>query len=104
MLWGITSGAIQRWTGTQDQGGGLKGMAAAHGTAEGIARVLRSPDQLGEVKNGEILVTPVTAPSWAPVFSKIAAAVTGTGNASTKIKTGMRLRVDGNTGTVTNLD
>jgi pyruvate,water dikinase len=31
-------------------------------------------------------------------------AVTGTGTASAKIKTGMRLRVDGNTGTVTILD
>ena len=31
-------------------------------------------------------------------------AVTGTGNASAKIKTGMRVRVDGNTGTVTILD
>ena len=126
MLWGITSDAIQRWTGSADESGGLKGMAAAPGTAEGIARVLRSPDQLGELKKGEILVTPVTAPSWAPVFGKIAAAVTdiggmmshaaivcreyglpavtGTGNASTRIKTGMRLRVDGNSGTVTILD
>ena len=126
MLWGITSDAIQRWTGSADESGGLKFMAAAPGTAEGIARVLRSPDQLGELKKGEILVTPVTAPSSAPVFGKIAAAVTdiggmmshaaivcreyglpavnGTGNASTRIKTGMRLRVDGNTGTVTILD
>ena len=126
MLWGITSDAIDRWTGKGDESGGLKGMAAAPGAVEGIARVLRSPDQLGELKKGEILVTPVTAPSWAPVFGKIAAAVTdiggmmshaaivcreyglpavtGTGTATAKIKTGMRLRVDGNTGTVTILD
>ena len=31
-------------------------------------------------------------------------AVTGTGNASSKITSGMRLRVDGNTGTVTILE
>ena len=126
MLWGITSDAIARWVGTADDSGGLKGMAASQGVVEGIARVLRSPDQLGELQKGEILVTPVTAPSWAPVFGKIAAAVTdiggmmshaaivcreyglpavtGTGNASTRIKTGMRVRVDGNTGTVTILD
>lgn len=123
MLWGITSEAIQRWLGAGKKGGGVQGMAAAPGIVEGIARVLRSPDQLGELKKGEILVTPVTAPSWAPVFGKIGAAVTdiggmmshaaivcreyglpavtGTGNASTKIKTGQRLRVDGNTGSVT---
>lgn len=126
MLWGITSDAIQRWVGSADETGGLKGMAASQGVVEGIARVLRSPDQLGELQKGEILVTPVTAPSWAPVFGKIAAAVTdiggmmshaaivcreyglpavtGTGTASARIKTGMRVRVDGNTGTVTILD
>ena len=126
MLWGITSESIQRWTGAADDSTGLKGMAASPGIVEGVARVLRSPDQLGELKKGDILVTPVTAPSWAPIFGKISAAVTdiggmmshaaivcreyglpavtGTGNASAKIKTGMRLRVDGNTGTVTILD
>jgi len=126
MLWGITSDAIQRWVGASTDTGALKGMAASQGVVEGIARVLRSPDQLGELQKGEILVTPVTAPSWAPVFGKIGAAVTdiggmmshaaivcreyglpavtGTGTASARIKTGMRLRVDGNTGTVTILD
>ena len=101
-------------------------MAGSPGVVEGVARVLRSPDQLSELQKGEILVTPVTAPSWAPVFGKIGAAVTdiggmmshaaivcreyglpavtGTGNASSRIKTGMRLRVDGNAGTVTILD
>ena len=126
MLWGITSDAIERWVGSDEAGDGIAGMAAAPGVHEGIARVLRSPDQLGELQKGEILVTPVTAPSWAPVFGKIGAAVTdiggmmshaaivcreyglpavtGTGTASAKIKTGMRLRVDGNAGTVTILD
>ena len=64
----------------------------------------------------------MTNPSWGPVFGKISAtvtdiggmmshaaivcreyglpAVTGTGKASTTIKTGMKLRVDGNQGTV----
>lgn len=126
MLWGITSDSIQRWVGSEEDGDGLRGMAGSPGIVEGVARVLRSPDQLGELKKGEILVTPVTAPSWAPVFGKISAAVTdiggmmshaaivcreyglpaltGTGNASSKISTGMRLRVDGNAGTVTILD
>ena len=126
MLWGITSDAVQRWATSDDEGAGLTGMAAAPGVVEGVARVLSNPDQLSELKKGEILVTPVTAPSWAPVFGKISAAVTdiggmmshaaivcreyglpavtGTGNASTRITTGMRLRVDGNDGTVTVLD
>lgn len=126
MLWGITTDAVQRWVEADDEGSGLTGMAAAPGVVEGVARVLSSPDELGELQKGEILVTPVTAPSWAPVFGKISAAVTdiggmmshaaivcreyglpavtGTGNASSKITTGMRLRVNGNDGTVTVLE
>ena len=123
MLWGITTEQVQQWLGAD--GGNkneLKGMAASGGVVEGKARVIFSPDQLGELIQGEILVAPVTAPSWGPVFGKISAtvtdiggmmshaaivcreyglpAVTGTGNASTTIKTGMTLRVDGTNGTV----
>jgi pyruvate, water dikinase len=123
MLWGITTEQVQQWLGS-DSGNKneLKGMAASGGVAEGKARVIFNPDQLSELQQGEILVAPVTAPSWGPVFGKISAtvtdiggmmshaaivcreyglpAVTGTGNASTTIKTGMLLRVDGTNGTV----
>ena len=123
MLWGITTEQVQQWLGA-DSGNKneLKGMAASGGVVEGKARVIFSPDQLGELEQGEILVAPVTAPSWGPVFGKISAtvtdiggmmshaaivcreyglpAVTGTGSASTTIKTGMTLRVDGTNGTV----
>jgi len=123
MLWGITSERVKAWLGADGDSNKLTGMAASPGVVEGNARVLRSADELGQIQQGEILVTPVTAPSWAPVFGKIKAtvtdiggmmshaaivcreyglpAVTGTGNASSKIKTGMRLRVDGGTGEVT---
>lgn len=126
MLWGITSEAIESWTSAGDDGNELSGMAASPGKVEGPARVLRSADDLDQIQEGEILVTPVTAPSWAPVFGKIAAtvtdiggmmshaaivcreyglpAVTGTGTGSSRIQTGQRLRVDGNTGKVTILD
>lgn len=122
MLWGITSESIGAWLGRGSGENKLKGMAASPGLVEGLARVIRSADDLASVQPGEILVAPVTAPSWAPVFGKIVAtvtdiggmmshasivcreyglpAVTGTGNASTLIKTGQRLRVDGNAGTV----
>ena len=127
MLWGITDDQIANWLGASDvPEGTLKGMAASPGIAEGTARVISSADQLGEVQDGEILVAPVTAPSWGPIFGKIRAtvtdiggmmshaaivcreygmpAVTGTGTASVEIRTGQRLRVDGGTGTVTILD
>jgi len=124
MLWGITSDQIKNWLGESDAPEGeFRGMAASSGVAEGPARVINSSDQLSEVQDGEILVAPVTAPSWGPIFGKIRAtvtdiggmmshaaivcreygmpAVTGTGTASAQIKTGQWLRVDGNNGTVT---
>jgi pyruvate,water dikinase len=124
MLWGITTDRINSWLkGPGTNSKQLTGMAASPGTVEGPARVVLSADELDQIKDGEILVTPVTAPSWAPVFSKISAtvtdiggmmshaaivcreyglpAVTATGSASSVIKTGQRLRVDGSKGEVT---
>ena len=124
MLWGITSDSIAAWLGRSDaEDGVLTGFAASPGIAEGRARVIHSADQMGEVADGEILVAPLTAPSWAPIFGRIAAtvtdtggimshaaivcreyglpAVTGTGVATSTITTGMLLRVDGARGTVT---
>lgn len=127
MLWGITDDQIQNWLGKGDvPEGTLKGMAASPGIAEGPARVISTADELNEVQDGEILVAPVTSPSWGPIFGKIRAtvtdiggmmshaaivcreygmpAVTGTGTASVEITTGQMLRVDGNSGTVTIID
>jgi pyruvate,water dikinase len=123
MLWGITTEQVAQWLGSDDDDPNkLKGMAASPGAVEGIARIITGPEFLDQLQDGEILVAPVTAPSWGPVFGKIKAtvtdiggmmshaaivcreyglpAVTGTGSASTKIKTGMRIRVDGSNGTV----
>jgi pyruvate, water dikinase len=127
MLWGITSDSVNSWLGGGDTAEGeLRGMAASPGVVEGPARVIFSPEQINEIQQGEILVAPLTAPSWAPIFGKIQAtvtdtggmmshaaivcreyglpAVTGTGFATSKITTGMRLRVDGSNGVVTVLD
>jgi pyruvate,water dikinase len=124
MLYGITTEQVQQWLGDDDsaESGVITGMAASPGVAEGLARVVTHADQLGEVQEGEILVATITAPSWGPIFGKIKAtvtdiggmmshaaivcreyalpAVTGTGNGSTTIRTGQRIRVDGNTGRV----
>ena len=101
----------------------MRGYAASPGVVEGIARVLMTVNEIGRIRQGEILVCAVTAPSWGPVFGKIAAAVSdiggtmshaaivareygmpavvGTGRATTRIRTGDRVRVDGDRGIVT---
>jgi pyruvate,water dikinase len=124
MLWGITSESLQQWL-ASDEDSAVSGMAASPGVAEGPVRVVFDAADIGDVQDGEILVAPITAPSWAPVFSKIRAtvtdigglmshaaivcreygvpAVTGTGNGTAELKTGDMVRVDGSAGTVTRL-
>ena len=127
MLWGITTETLHTWAAPDlEDDSQLKGYAASPGVVEGIARVLRSINDFGEIKEGDILVAPITHPSWSPLFSKISAAVSdiggtmshmaivareygmpavvGTGQATKRIQTGQRLRVDGDRGIVTILD
>ena len=128
MLWGITEDQVERWLAAAAGGetSRLEGFAGSPGIAEGLARVVMRPDQLDELRDGEILVAPITAPSWTPVFARIRGAVSdiggimchaaivsreyglpavvGTGNATAAIRTGQRIRVDGNAGVVTILD
>ena len=126
MLWGITSETLESWSRAGDTTNELRGFAASGGVVEGVARVLLSANDIGQIREGEILVCPVTAPSWAPIFSKIKAtvsdiggtmshaaivareyglpAVVGTGQATRRIRTGQRLRVDGDRGLVTILE
>ena len=78
------------------------------------------------MREGDILVCPITSPAWAPIFSNVRAVVTdiggvmshaaivcreyglpavvGTGRATAEIATGQMIRVDGSTGVVTILD
>jgi pyruvate,water dikinase len=125
MLWGVTSAQINEWmkgAGAEKDVTEIKGFASSAGVAEGPARVLKLLEDIVTLKDGEIMVAPTTNPSWAPVFTKIKAAVTdiggltshaaivsreyglpsvtGTGVATSVIKTGDIIKVDGTTGIV----
>ena len=128
MLWGITSETLDLWSLPPDKvnANELHGFAASPGVVEGIARVLKSVNDIGQVREGDILVSTVTTPSWGPVFPKIKAAVSdiggtmshaaivareygmpavvGTGRATKQISTGQKIRVDGDNGIVTILE
>jgi pyruvate,water dikinase len=124
MLWGITPERIEQWLAAADgDARELRGVAGSPGTAEGPARVVLSVDDLSSVRDGEVLVCPVTAPTWGVVFSRIRAAVVDTGGIMSHaaivcreyglpavvgtvrgtrlVRTGDRIRVDGSAGVVT---
>ena len=126
MLWGVTTERVQAWAHAEEGGGRLIGAAASPGTVEGTARVVITADELSTVREGDILVCPITSPAWAPIFSNVRAVVTdiggvmshaaivcrefglpavvGTGRATAEIASGQTIRVDGSTGVVTILD
>lgn len=101
--------------------GALVGSPASSGVVEGVARVVRDP-QTETVRPGEILVAPFTDPGWTPLFINAAGLVMEVGgrmthgsvvareyglpavvcvpDATTKIATGDRIRVDGDRGIV----
>lgn len=100
----------------------IEGVAGAAGRIEGTVRVLRNPEDGHQLLPGEILVTSTTNVGWTPLFPKAAAIVTdigaplshaaivarelgipavvGCGNATTRMKTGDRVIVDGGQGIV----
>ena len=100
----------------------IRGFPAAKGVAEGVARVITTVTDLHTVQPGEILVCGGTTTEWTPAFGIILACVCDTGGslthaaivsreygipcvvgtavATTMIKTGDRVRVDGRAGTV----
>jgi pyruvate,water dikinase len=63
-------------------GDAIIGLPASAGTATGPVRIVRSIDAFADVRAGDVLVAPVTAPAWTPLFDRVAAIVTDTGGAA----------------------
>jgi pyruvate,water dikinase len=125
MLWGITRESLNTWLDASSGGDSneVRGFAASSGVVEGPARIVKSVEEISRLRKGDILVCQVTNPTWAPIFQKIVAAVSdiggsmshaaivareyglpavvGTGNATSRIKDGQMIRVDGGRGIVT---
>ncbi|GAB4482174.1 MAG: hypothetical protein Kow0088_24960 [Anaerolineales bacterium] len=121
-LWGYPERFERAREGKKEAADKVIGLPAAAGVAEGYARIVKSPDEFDQVKRGEIMVCLMTNPAWVIVFSKIKGVVTdaggvlshtavvsrefgipavvGTGDATRRIKTGDRVRVNGFTGVV----
>jgi phosphohistidine swiveling domain-containing protein len=100
----------------------IKGQPGSAGRVEGIVQRIDSIEEGDRLQAGEILVTSTTNVGWTPLFPRAAAVITdiggslshaaivarelgipavvGCGDATIRLKTGDRVRVDGGRGTV----
>jgi pyruvate,water dikinase len=114
--------AVGRPAASPHQGAVLKGAPVSAGVAEAPALVLTEPTDTPEIAEGFVLVCPSTDPAWVPLFLRAKALVMESGGILSHgaivarefnlpavaaiprvqhlVRTGQRLRVDGNTGTV----
>lgn len=58
----------------------IRGVPASPGRATGRARLVRSATEFDRLEQGEVLVCPVTTPSWTQLFERAAAVVTDVGS------------------------
>jgi len=99
----------------------VEGASVGTKIASGKARIITDVHRLNEFVDGEILVTEITDPDWEPIMKRASAIITdkggrtshaaivsrelgipaviGTGNATSKIKTGDVLTIDTTSGT-----
>ncbi|MEM1597791.1 MAG: PEP-utilizing enzyme [Pyrobaculum sp.] len=100
----------------------IAGVGASPGVAEGVVAVVREPSDFSKVRPGVVLVAPTLSPVMGPLLSVASAVVTdsggvmshaailareygipavvGAGNATARLRDGMRVRVDGTRGVV----
>ncbi|WP_410670101.1 PEP/pyruvate-binding domain-containing protein [Amycolatopsis sp. cmx-4-68] len=100
----------------------VRGIAASPGSYTGVVCVIRDETELGRLRAGEVLVCPMTSPVWSVVFPSVGALVTdaggtlshpaiiareyavpavvATGDATTRLRDGQVVTVDGTTGQV----
>lgn len=118
-LWGFPERFYRK---PPTKAGEITGLAASPGVIEAKARVITDQSQFNSVEEGEILVCRMTNPAWVVLFTQISGLVTdaggttshsavvsrefglpavvGTSVATSDIKTGDTLRVNGTTGVV----
>ncbi|HEV8627652.1 MAG TPA: PEP-utilizing enzyme [Acidimicrobiia bacterium] len=104
-------------------GESIVGVPGCPGVARGVARVVLDPSDPSQLEAGEVLVAPITDPSWTPLFVAASAVVVqvgspfshaaivsrelgipcvvSAGDCTTRIPNGALVEVNGTTGTVT---
>lgn len=100
----------------------ITGVGCSPGIATGKVRIVTNISEIGTIQPNDILVTRNTDPAWTPVFKKLSGLITETGGilshgavvsreynipaitavkqATTLLKNGQKITLDGNTGTI----
>jgi pyruvate,water dikinase len=100
----------------------LNGIAASAGRYTGPVRVIRNESEFSKLQAGDVLVCPTTSPVWSVLFASVGAlitdtggilshpaiiareyqipAVVATGNATSLLRDGLRVTVDGSIGVI----
>jgi phosphohistidine swiveling domain-containing protein len=114
--------AVKAARASKRSAGILKGVATSPGRVTAPARVLHGPEDLDQMRTGDVLVAAITTPAWTPLFVRAAGVVTdvggplshgsivareygipavlGTGTATKRIRSGQTITVDGSEGKV----
>ncbi|HEX9260289.1 MAG TPA: PEP-utilizing enzyme, partial [Acidimicrobiales bacterium] len=119
----VIQGVLGELEAPEGEGNTIVGIPGAGGVVEGPARLVRNFDDLLDIEDGEVIVARATGESFNSFLHMAVAIVTdhgsyashaaimgremgmpavvGTGNATSRVTNGARVRVDGDTGTVT---
>jgi len=117
MIFGHTAPSLN-----PDEEGGLKGTPTSRGVYMGPVRILQGIQDIGKVRDGDVLVIPYSDVGWTPLFTRAGAVVAESGGilshssiiareygipavvsvpGACQLADGTRVTVDGHNGTVT---
>ncbi|MDO8471862.1 MAG: phosphoenolpyruvate synthase [bacterium] len=117
-----SAGSLQGGVAANEAKALLHGIGASIGAAAGPVVIIHSPEEIDKIKPGDVLVTEMTTPDYVPAMRRAVAIVTdaggktshaaivsrelgipcvvGAGTATTTLKNGVMVTVDGHEGTV----
>lgn len=120
VLWGLTHVFGEAPKGQVE--GAVNGTPASPGRYSGSVRLVMGEEQFSKIRAGDVVVCPTTSPAWSVVFPSMGALVTdgggilshpaiiarehgipavvGTGNATSVLRDGQRVIVDGGAGVI----
>lgn len=80
---GLVDISLEKWDGlvseVESNFGTIKGVVASRGLTKGTVRVILSSEEFNKMQNGDVIVTSMTRPEFAPILKMASAIVTNEG-------------------------